>query len=50
MDTLTDCALFYMSHIQVIQEVAIMQDRKPFYVSAAHKTMPLFISSLWHWK
>jgi hypothetical protein len=35
MDTLTDCTLFYMSHVPVIQEVAFMQDRKPFYVSAA---------------
>jgi hypothetical protein len=35
MDTLTDRTLFYMSQIQVIQEVAIMPDRKAFYVSAA---------------
>jgi len=50
MDTLTDYTLFYMNQIQVIEQVAIMPDRKLFYVSCSlSETMLLFIFRYGHW-
>jgi hypothetical protein len=43
MDTLTDCALFYMSQIQVIRQVAIMPHRKLVHASGSWLKHAVFI-------